>query len=77
MQTIQAVFEQADRAESAIGRLQVAGVSPENISLSQDLLAGPRRRNEETLVTAHVDDDHAPKAIAILADEGRVEVNNT
>ncbi|HMN39105.1 MAG TPA: hypothetical protein PKD49_15530 [Hyphomicrobium sp.] len=76
MRTIHAVFIKSDRAQSAVGRLEVAGIPPQNISVSRNPLDGPRHDDSDTLVTAIVDDYHLQKAIAILAEDGRVEVAN-
>lgn len=72
MKTINAAFADAERAKSAVGRLEIAGVPPESISVSQDPLSPPEHRDSETVVTANVDDAHYEKAAAILSDEGRL-----
>ena len=76
MQTIRAVFADAEGAKSAIGRLEVAGILPENITVSQDPVSPPRHKDDETVVTAKIDEAHVDKAVAILSGEGRVERAN-
>ncbi len=72
MPTIHAAFADAERAQSAVGRLEVAGVPSESISVSDDPLAPPKHANSETVVTAEVTSEHYDKALAILSAEGRV-----
>lgn len=74
MQTILAVFARRDRADSAVGRLEVAGIAAESISMTQDPVAGPRHDPTDILVTATVDEDHVDKAVAILSVDGRIEI---
>lgn len=72
MKKINAAFADAERAKSAAGRLEIAGVPAQSIIVSQDPLSQPKHRDSETVVTAEVEDEHFEKAIAILSDEGRL-----
>lgn len=72
LQTLRAVFIDEARATDATGRLQIAGVPAENITLSRDPLAPPRHGADEIVVTAQVDSTHYEKALNILSAEGRV-----
>ncbi len=75
MPTIHAVFIDEAGAQSAVGRLEIAGVPAENIEVSADEpLTPPRHRQNEVVVTAEVDSTHYEKALSILAAEGRVTV---
>ena len=72
MPTIHAAFTDTERAQSAVGRLEIAGVPAESITVSQDPLAQPKHRDSEIVVTAEVEDNHYDKAVAILSAEGRM-----
>jgi hypothetical protein len=58
-QTIMAEFPNAERAENAVGRLEVLGVPPENISTSLT-------EDNHITVTARVEERLAEKAALIL-----------
>ena len=75
MPTIHAVFIDEAGAQSAVGRLETAGVPAENIVVSADEpLTPPQHRQSEVVVTAQVDSSHYEKALLILSAEGRVTV---
>lgn len=75
MPTIHAVFIDEAGAQSAVGRLEIAGVPAENIAVTADeTLTPPQHRESEVVVTAQVDSTHYEKALLILSAEGRVSV---
>lgn len=73
-QSIKAVFDHLAEAESAVGRLEVAGIPAAGITV-----VGPDQVEERvpgigrTVVTACVETRLIEKAMGILTGEGRVE----
>jgi hypothetical protein len=73
-QSISAVFDRMIEAESAVGRLEVAGIPAADITvLGPDPLAADIPRIGRTVVTACVEMHLIDKALAILAGEGHVD----
>jgi hypothetical protein len=71
-QTITAVYDHLAEAESAVGRLEVAGVPVTDITVQRTDLAGAG--TDGTVVTASVETRLIEKAMGIMTGEGRVEV---
>lgn len=74
LQAIHAVFSNGAAARSAVGRLEVAGVPAQNITVSDDPLEPPHHETGEIVVTAQVDSTHYEKALMILSAEGRISL---
>ena len=73
-QSIIAVFDRLTEAESAVGRLEVAGIPAAGIAvLGPDPVAAGVRRIGQTIVTANVETRLLDKAMEILTGDGRVE----
>ena len=72
-QTIRAIFEDPADAESAVGRLEVAGVPVESIAVSGGDTAASGIRAGGTVVTAQVDTALREKALGILSAEGTLD----
>jgi hypothetical protein len=75
MKSITAVFERAAQAESAIGRLEVAGVLPEDITLNgfdKNAIHGCGR----SVVIANFEPRLMEKAMGILNGEGTINAQS-
>jgi hypothetical protein len=73
-QSITAVFDHMAEAESAVGRLEVAGIPAADIRLlGPDPIASGGPGDGRTVVTACVETRLIEKAKGILAGEGRVD----
>lgn len=73
-QSITAVFDHITEAESAIGRLEVAGIPAADIVVvGPDLVAAGVAHIGRTVVTASVETRLIEKAKGILAGEGRID----
>jgi hypothetical protein len=73
-QSITAVFAHMAEAESAVGRLEVAGIPAVDIRvLGPDPIAAGGPGDGRTVVTASVETRLIEKAMGILTGEGRVD----
>jgi hypothetical protein len=72
--SITAVFDHLAEAESAVGRLEVAGIPTADIRvLGPDPIAAGGPGDGRTVVTASVETRLMEKATGILTGEGRVD----
>jgi hypothetical protein len=73
-QTITAVFDHLAEAESAVGRLEVAGIPVTDIAVHRnDPPEAGRPLTDETIVTACVETPLIDKAMGIMTGDGRIE----
>jgi hypothetical protein len=72
--SITAVFDRMTEAESAVGRLEIAGIPAGDITVhGPDPVAAGNARMDQTIVTASVETRLIEKATEILSGEGRVD----
>ena len=73
-QSITAVFDRLAEAESAVGRLEVAGIPVSDITMKfTDKTDEGTLHTDRTVVTAYVETRLVEKAMGILTGEGHVD----
>jgi hypothetical protein len=73
-QSIPAVFDRMTEAESAVGRLEIAGIPAAGITvLGPDPVAAGNPHMDQTIVSASVQTRLIEKATEILSGKGRID----